>query len=138
MSDFKGNILSKEEKEYRMDRFHKAIVDNDIDKELVSYLETINSFSFITTTQSCCGHNEDIKKGRRAHFDFRSALSEKDTINFLLRPMCDKFDIIVELILEANRLRYCLWLDNDKWREQFEYFIGLLSEIKEYEKDEQG
>ena len=126
LENFKGNILTKKERDYRLSGFHKEIISKDIDGELVPYLEKINTFPFIVTTQSCCGHFGN--NHRRAHFDFRSMLGEADTINLLLRPVCDKFDATwVELMLEGDRLRYCLWLDNDKWRQQFKYFIYLLN-----------
>lgn len=129
LESFKGNILTKEEREYRLIGFHREIISGDIDKELVLYLKKINFFPFIVTTQSCFGHSTRHydRKFKRAHFDFRSMLSETDTINLLLRPMCDKFESIwIELMLECNRLRYCLWLDNNKWEQQFKYFIRLL------------
>jgi len=136
LNDFKGNILGKREKIARTTSLKKLILkgksdSEPLDDEFVPYLKKINNFSFIATTQSCCGHGGD--KDRKAYLDFRSGLSEKDTIDFLLRPMQEKFDpdITTELSMECNRLRYCLWLDNNKWEKQIEYFIELLSKVPE-------
>jgi len=131
LDQFVGNILTKEEKKYRMDRLKKTIADDDfdmsIDRNLVDYLSEINKFQFLVTTQSCCGHNGN--NDRRAHFDFRCMLSEKDTIDFLLRPMAELEGVTVELMLETNKCRYCLWLDNKRWKEQLTFFISLLRTI---------
>jgi len=127
MNKFKGNILTAEEKEYRLMKLYKNV--EEIDEEIFPYLVKINKFPFIVTTQSCCGHKG--LSGRQAHIDFRCALTEKDTIDLFLRPMSNKFEKInIELMLEANRLRYCLWLDNNKWREQLNYFIDLLVKVE--------
>jgi len=131
LDQFVGNILTKEEKEYRMVRLKKTIADGKfdmpIDRDLIDYLSEINKFQFLVTTQSCCGHNGD--NDGRAHFDFLCMLSEKDTIDFLLRPMAELEGITIELMLETNKCRYCLWLDNEKWKEQIETFISLLRTI---------
>jgi len=131
LDQFKGNILTKEEKEYRMSRLIKTVQDDNfdmaIDLELVPYLRRINSFPFIMTTQSCTGHNGD--NGRKAHFDFRSMLSEKDTIDLLLRPVSEFEGVSIELMLEADKCRYCLWLDNNKWKKQIKFFVSLLETI---------
>ena len=131
LDQFVGNILTRKEKKYRMVRLKQTIADDNfdmrIDRELIPFLEKINSFPFIVTTQSCCGHGK--KTDQKAHFDFRSMLSEKDTIDFLLRPMAELEGITIELMLETNKCRYCLWLDNERWKEQIEAFVSLLKTI---------
>lgn len=127
---FTGNVLSAEEKAYRMERLERTIADDDfdieIDRRLLPYLRAINEFPFIMTTQSCWGHYGD--DGRKAHVDFRSALSEKDTINLLLRPLTDRFyNVTVHLYMEASKLRYCLWLESENWRAPLDYFLQLLA-----------
>ncbi|MBA7684482.1 hypothetical protein ES703_92878 [subsurface metagenome] len=136
IKDFKGNILTEEERKFRLENFHKVIAatrngtdSEPLDEILIPYLEKINSFSFLVTTQSCWGHNKP-KNEKHAHFDFRSKLTEKDTIDKLIRPMTDKFlPVVCELMLECNRLRYILWLDNKNWEQQFEHFLNLLKQI---------
>lgn len=128
LDKFKGNILTSEEKEYRL-MSPNGLYYNvaEIDEEIFPYLVKINGFPFIVTTQSCCGHKGE--NNRKAHIAFRCALTEKDTIDLLLRPMSNKFEIYVELILEEEGLRYCLRLDNNKWKEQLNYFIDLLLRV---------
>lgn len=137
LRDFRGNILTQEEKAYRLSHGYSLDAPEPIDKEIMPYLERINKFSFICTTQSCCGHNEDPKTGRHAHIDFRSALSEKDTIDKILRPFDSQiahfFNSVcsIQLALEADRLRYNIWLHNDKWKGELELFIQILGTIQE-------
>ena len=83
IKDFKGNILTEEERKFRLENFHKVIAatrngtdSEPLDEILIPYLEKINSFSFLVTTQSCWGHNKP-KNEKHAHFDFRSKLTEK-------------------------------------------------------------
>ncbi|MBA7496405.1 hypothetical protein ES702_07013 [subsurface metagenome] len=137
IKDFKGNILTETERKFRLENFRKVIAatldgtdSEPLDEVLIPYLEKINSFPFLITTQSCWGHNKP-RDEKKAHFDFRSKLTEKDTIDELVRPMTDKFCPTVgcELMLECDRLRYILWLDNKNWKQQFEYFIDLLKRI---------
>jgi len=127
-----GNVLSKKERQHRLKQLTKEIGRGWVDKEIIPYLERINSFSFLVTTQSCCGHNENPKDGRRAHVDFRSMLSEKETINKILRPLDMKRnppDIATQLMVESYGVRYCLWLPNNRWRDALEDFITVLSNV---------
>ena len=135
-SKFYGNLLTREEKELRLNLLQKEIDEGEVDEEIIPYLKKINSYPFIVTTQSCCGHNEDPIRGRRAHIDFRTSLSPEVVINCLLKPMDKKYSphIGFQLLgLECDRLRYCMWLDNQNWREQLNYFIELLESL--YEKE---
>lgn len=127
LSLFKGNLLGPEEREYRL----RTMPRDDCDPEFLPYLDRINAFPFLITTQHCSGHGEKGLGSRRAHLDFRSMLPERMTINLLLRPMEDKYphDISIQLFTECARLRYCLWLDNERWEEQILYFISLLYQI---------
>lgn len=131
---FKGNVMGSMEKMLRLKvlryliRMGKAVSD-PLDEEFIPYLCVMNQFS-IMTTQCCTGHNENPKTGRRAYFSFRSVLSIEDTIDFLLRPLQDKYvEIDISLCTECNQLRYCIWLSNKKWKEQVEFFMGLLTEL---------
>jgi len=129
----KGNILTPEEKEIRLKRLREEIRKGKVDKEMIPYLKRINRLSFICTTQSCSGHNEDPKKGRWAHIDFRSALNESETIRKILQPLEAKRehpDIAYEIMIERYGIRYCLWLDNKKWREQMEDLISVLENVE--------
>lgn len=136
MFKYKGNRLTKRERNYRLKKLEKEIQEGLVDQEIIPYLERINKFPFLITTQSCCGHKDKRKTGSKAHIDFRSALSERDTINKILRPLDakrDPPDIAVQIMIETYGVRYCLWLRNDKWEEQIEDFLKVLEEIK-YEK----
>lgn len=133
LEKFTGNILTKEEKEVRLKQLKEMIRENDVDKEFIPYLNKINSYDFICTTQCCMGHNGN--NNRCAYLDFRSGLSERDTIDKLLRPMEDKYSnldshLSIQLYTECNKLRYCLWLNNKIWEEQIKYFIKLLEQIE--------
>lgn len=127
LEKFKGNCFTPEEKEYRLQQLKKEILDGEVDEEMISYLEKINSYPFIVTTQSCCGHGEH--SGRVAYIDFRSSLSPEEVINYLLKPLDKKFSPYIGFQLcglDCDRLRYCIWLHNEMWKEQLEYFIQLL------------
>jgi hypothetical protein len=127
LDDFQGNILTEEERQYRLIKLTEAISQGEIDDEFITYIQLINNYSFIVTTQCCTGHGDSIG----AHFDFRSKLPEAEVINRLLRPMHDKFyEISFTLMLEGGRCRYCVWLNNEKWQEQVAYFLTLLESIK--------
>lgn len=135
LKQFTGNQLTAEEKEFRMKNYEhlkKIKSPPELDEEIIPYLDRINAFPFLVTTQSCCGHGRPQSE-KHAHADFRSGLNERDTIDFLLRPLADRSDpnLSFELMTECDRLRYIIWLSNDKWKEQLEYFIHLLQECKE-------
>lgn len=126
-----GNRLTMQEKEYRLNKLQEEIGKGWVDEEIIPFLERINAFPFIVTTQSCCGHNEDPATGRHAHIDFRCTLTEQDTIDKILRPFSNNWiNSDVTLMLEANRVRYVIWLDNKEWTEQLESFIEVLETIK--------
>lgn len=129
-----GNRFSAKEKHCRIKQLKKEISRGWVDKELIPYLEKINKFPFVVTTQSCCGHDE--KDGRRAHIDFRSALSEADTINKILRPLEFKRnppDIAMQIMIEPYGIRYCLWFQNNRWRDSLEDFIKVLNDVSSSE-----
>lgn len=132
LDQFKGNILTKEEKEYRLGELQEEIKRGNIDRELLPYLERINRFPFLMTTQSCCGHERGFRQ-IGAHIDFRSSLGVENTINSILKPLDAKFPSLSFSLygLHCDRLRFAVWLDNERWREQLEYFINLLERIEE-------
>lgn len=127
-----GNICSIKERSFRLIDLKDEIKRRWVDKEIIPYLKRINSYLFLVTTQSCCGHNESMRDGRRSHIDFRSLLNEADTINRIIRPFINKRnppDCAFELMVEPYGIRYILWLRNDKWKEQLEDFISVLKEV---------
>lgn len=128
-----GNVCSEKEREFRLRELEEEIKTGWLDKEIVPYIKRINLYPFLVTTQSCCGHGENPMTGRRAHIDFRSLLSETDTINKISRPFDSKrnpSDSALELVIEPYGIRYLLWLRNDAWKEQLEDFISVLREVK--------
>jgi len=129
----KGNILTERERKYRLYRLEQETKPDSpepIDAEILPYLKRINRFPFLVTTQSCCGHGEDPRTGRKAHIDFRSALSVENTINKIIRPFSDKWiNSEVSLMTESERLRYVLWLDNKEWEKQLDSFIEILCNV---------
>lgn len=128
LEKFKGNILSKEEKEIRLDLLNEDI--DDIDIEFLHYLNRINKCWFICTTQCCTGHYEDVKNGgRKSHIDFRCRLTEKDTIDLILRPLETRIGCTISICTELERLRYIIWLDNSNWKKDIEEFIKILEVI---------
>lgn len=126
----KGNVLSEEERQYRLKMFNRFKNEGLIDKEFIPYLNIINSFPFICTTQCCTGHYENEKKGRKAHIDFRCKLTPNKVVDCIIRPVQENYPTVYfTLMTENNRLRYVLWLDNDNWKEEIEYLIKLLNQI---------
>lgn len=128
LEDFVGNQMTSEEKSYRLNQMEKEIEDNNIDIEFIPYLNAINKYDFIMTTQCCTGH--EGFDNLRAHVDFRSSLPTDFVIDRLLRLMEDKYNISISLMTESKRLRYVMWLDNNNWRNEINYFISLLKQIK--------
>lgn len=129
---FTGNCLSPEEKKLRLELFEKE--RDDIDKKFVPYLERINALPLFMTTQCCTGHGDiPARGGRRAHIDFRCALSPDQVIDKLLRPLTDCFDLNVELMLECGRTRYVLWLQNAIWASEMEVIISIMEQIQKEE-----
>jgi len=135
LSSFKGNQLSIEEKWYRLTRLQSFIkIGEDYlpDKEFIPYLEKLNSFWFIMTTQCCSGHYDNPKRNCRAHIDFRSALSIEDTINKIIRPFDNLQNppVSIGITAEGNRLRFILWIKNEKWEEQIKQLIEICEKVE--------
>lgn len=127
LSEFKGNRLTPEEKEYRLKKLKQEIAKGLIDEEFIPFLNRINALPAFMTTQCCTGHGEI---GRTAHIDFRCSLPPEDVINWLLRPIESSLGIGVTLMLEESRCRYVLWLDNASWKEQMEKIIETLEKTQ--------
>jgi hypothetical protein len=126
IDDFRSNVMSVEEKVYRMNRLN--LNEDQIDKGFMPYLEKINEYDFIMTTQCCTGHGKD--DDRKPHFDFRSGLSENKTINYIIRPLQEKFYVDVNLMTELDMLRYVIWMEDDEWEDVMKFFIELLENYK--------
>jgi hypothetical protein len=124
LENFKGNKLSKEEKVYRLKLLKESVKENDVDKEMIPFLDKINNIEYFVTTQCCCGHNGD--NNRIPHIDFRSTFCTDTVIDYILRPMEDKFGCNIQIFTEQNRLRYCIWMDNSNWKEQMLFLINLI------------
>ena len=134
LEKFTGNLLTQEEKAYRLKELYEYNVGNDLDMEFLPYLKRINAFPFMCTTQCCDGGKEGQDD---AHFDFRCAYPPEWVVDNLLKPIVEKFEgIHVSLYgLHADRLRYCIWIRNEEygydWWEPVEYFISQLEEQEE-------
>ena len=134
LENFTGNLLSQEEKKYRIKQLYELNIKEfkDLDMEFLPYLGRMNAFRFICTTQCCDGRKEG--QDGRAHFDFRCSNPPEWVINNLLKPLDKKFGgIHISLYgLHGDRLRYCIWIATKEyehtWREPVEYFIRLLEE----------
>ncbi len=135
LDQFRGPLLTIEEKKYRLQTLENEIELGEVDEEMIPYLKKINSYPFIVTTQSCSGHGEDRGTGRQAHVDFRCALPIHMVMDDLLMPMDEQFSphIFFTLMgLWCDRLRYVMDFDNDDWTDQISYFIELLETVSEY------
>jgi len=122
MLNFKGNILTTEEKEFRLKELEKECEAGEVDEEFLPFLFLINLYP-VVTTQCCCGHNGE----KDPHVDFRSSFSEKDTIDKIIRPLETMHPgIKMVLLTECERLRYCLRLDKKDWKIQVGDFIEIL------------
>jgi hypothetical protein len=124
---FKGNKLTEREKCFRVKELKKLIEENEIDSEMIPYLSRINDIDSVVTTQCCYGHNGD--NNRKAHIDFRCSYDIETLIDKVLRPLEDKFGCNIQILTEQNRLRYCIWMDNNNWQDQLEYLIELLKDL---------
>jgi len=133
LEKFTGNLLTQEEKTYRLSEFYEYNVGKDLDMAFLPYLEKINGFPFMCTTQCCDGEKEG--QAGKAHFDFRCSNPPEWVIDNLLKPLDEKFGgIHVSLYgLHCDRLRYCIWIITEDykhtWREPVEYFISLLEDM---------
>lgn len=137
LEQFTGNLLTQEEKEYRIKQLYELHIKElkDLDMEFLPYLERINVFSFICTTQCCTGKHRPNDDD--AHFDFRCSNPPEWVIDNLLKPLVEEFEgIHVSLYgLHNDRLRYCVWLRPKEygydWWDPVEYFISQLEEQEE-------
>jgi len=136
LDDFTGNLLTQEEKDYRIRQLYDLNITEfkDLDMEFLPYLEKMNASPIICTTQCCTGHHRlDDYDG--AHFDFRCSNIPEWVIDNLLKPLVKKFSGVHMSLygLHCDRLRYCVWIRNKEhgyeWWEPVEYFIELLSEF---------
>ena len=138
LTQFTGPILTPEEKEERLDDYHHELAEGRIDEELIPYLDRLNEFPFVMTTQSCSGHGEDLAEGRRGGFSFRTSLSPEDVIEHLLLPMERRFEFVqFQLAMEGGRCRYIIWFTDNVWEDKFKHFITLLEglDVSELEKE---
>lgn len=125
LSSFRGNILSSDEKLLRMKLFEQDVENGEIDKDFIPFLRKLNRYC-IMTTQCCVGHGKDTE----AYLDFRSMMPVEFTIDHIIRPLESKFsECSTTIYTEHNRLRYCIWLGNDQWKEAIEFLLKILEEI---------
>jgi hypothetical protein len=130
LNSFKGNVMSAEEKMWRdraYDHLKSSSSKGNLDKELIPYLDRINAFPFIATTQSCCGHGGS--KERRAYIEFRSGMSMEDTVAKLIEPLYHELDDEIWLALSCDTLGYVFWVKNERWKDTLEIFIDLLERV---------
>uniref|UniRef100_A0A6M3MIE9 Uncharacterized protein n=1 Tax=viral metagenome TaxID=1070528 RepID=A0A6M3MIE9_9ZZZZ len=135
MENFTGNLLTQEEKDYRLRELYELNIKvwKDLDMEFLPYLERINDSPFICTTQCCVGNHKPDDDG--AHFDFRCSKPPEWVIDNLLKPLVEKFSgIHISLYgLHCDMLRYCIWIHPKEygyqWWEPVEYFISLLEDM---------
>jgi len=130
IDDFKGNRYSEEERKYRLEKLQMEIDLEEVDVEIIPFLETINNFNIILTIQSCCGH--DGVNNARAYLDFRSRLNAEHTVDMILKPLQKKYvhELYISFMgLEDDKLRYHLRLDNKIWRGQLGFLIAILNNI---------
>jgi hypothetical protein len=130
MSTFLGNIMTSEEKQFLQE---KMIEERDrLDTAIVPYLNKINSYNFIQTTYSCMGHyDKDTDSYSEGYIHFRSGLREKETINWIIKPMLGKFPNTLEagLALYQSNLKYKIYFYNGSSEVSLNYLIDLLSDI---------
>lgn len=128
LSKFKGNRLTDEEKKFRVSELTRSIETGLIDEEFIPFLHQINALPFFVTTQCCTGHGEE---GNTAHVDFRCSLPVEDVIDLILRPLESSLGLGVTLMLEEQRCRYVLWLDNASWEGQIKEVIKLMKKVQD-------
>ena len=130
LEQFTGNLLTQEEKAYRLKNLYEYSVGVDLDMEFLPYLERINAFPFMCTTQCCDGEQDGV-----AHLDFRCRNPPEWVIDNLLKPLEVKFEGIHISLYVRDRLRYCIWIKFKEygydWREPVEYFISQLEDQRE-------
>lgn len=128
MEQFFGNIMTSGEKQYWMDRAIE--MSPYTPEEVVPYLNKINSFNFIQATNLYLA----IPKSNNENFsciNFRSGLTEKETINWILRPFQDKHPVTLKLSTRQNLLSYRIEISTDpkKWKKELEDFIAILEKV---------
>ena len=137
MKNFKGNLLTQEEKADWLKQLYEFETKPDpdrpwrthIDKEFMPYLERINAVPFVCTTQCCTGHEK-----QDAFFRFRCSKSPEWVIDNLLKPLEQKFHCLGFSLMELgrDRLTYRVWIVREdckcEWWEPVEYFINLLED----------
>jgi len=131
LENFTGDLLTPEEKQFRLKRLQKEIESKRIDEEMVPYVKRINALSSFVTTQCCFGHKGN-DHNQRAYIDFRSSLKPGEVIEQILKPMLLKHNVLqVQLFgLWNDRLRYCIRLESKFWKEEMETLINILEGIE--------
>lgn len=125
LRSFKGNILSPDEKLFRMTLFEHAIEQGEIDLDFIPFLRKLNQYC-IMTVQCCTGHGTETE----AYLDFRSMMPVEFTIDHIIRPVENKFPgCKMTIYTEQDRLRYCIWLENDQWKKIVEFLLEVLERI---------
>ena len=130
MSIFLGNIMTAEEKQVLQDKMLEE--RSNLDTAIIPYLDKINSFNFIQTTFSCMGHfNKNNNTYSEGYVHFRSGLSEKETINVILKPLLEKFPATseVSLLVYQSNLKYLLGFDGRTSEETLSYLLDRLKKI---------
>lgn len=106
MEEFRGRTwLQGDEKSYRMSKLAEALVDREVDPEMVEVLERFNAVGWLCTTQCCCGHGE-----KQPHVDLRVGLSFEE----LWRRTCawieERDATLMVCGSEMGMPRFCFWL----------------------------
>lgn len=100
--------------------------DVSIDVEIKEYVDEINTFSFICTTQCCQGHPDNGYLSVMVTETYSNHL-ENIVIPTLIQYCTDIFKKFEKIQQETVNVRYIFWFD-EKNRDLF--FKALLQELK--------
>ena len=127
LMDFKDSIyLTKKEKLYRLKELSELIFNNEIDKEMIQFLDELNINPHICTTQCCSGH-----RNGKAHVSIRTDYKFEDLWKRIAPIMHNYNDtpISVQLMQDFGIPRYTFWFV-DKWEYSIKILIDALKDDK--------
>lgn len=133
LSEFYGQFyLTPEEKAQRLG---VLVNRDDVDEAFLPYLDRLNSFPFICTTQCCTGHPKRSNPSHRntAHIDFRTSLPF-ESVFWATLPIIDHDEYKASLNIYGQEMampRYCLWINNQsRWQEVINVLIQKFEEVQ--------
>jgi len=129
--------LTGKEKKQKLELLRRDISNGEVDREFISYLNRLNVFPNVCTTQCCSGKG---KKSKNGYLSLRFRKNTADYFKKMAIPVLLAMESIpeihedYELFDGAVRQRTVIWFRYEKWDCMVEKVIGELKKIRKHLK----